>query len=81
MLLASIPKESHSALHYLYNILLQHLCGSNTGATNWSTILEYSDLRVTIRETADELNLSLYEFQSILIDELNMNRVSLNFIQ
>lgn len=39
-----------------------------------------SDRRLTIREMADELNLSFYAVQSILTEDLNMRRVSAKFI-
>lgn len=39
-----------------------------------------SDRRLTIREMADELNLSFYAVQSILTENLNMRRVSAKFI-
>ena len=56
----------------------------STSKTN-ENIVKVRDLvrsihRLTIREMANELNLSFYAVQSILSEDLNMRRVSVKFI-
>ncbi|KAJ4450764.1 hypothetical protein ANN_02194 [Periplaneta americana] len=47
---------------------------------NIAKVRDLADCRLKIREMADELNLSFYAVQSILIKDLNMRRVSTKFI-